>query len=148
MQIGILLGTFARPTLEADLDAVKACGLDCVQLSMDCAGLPPMPDEIAPELSGRIRREAAARGITIASLQGTFNMCHPDAPASAARAAAPSGAGRGLPAARHVEDSPLHRHARPREHVAAPPGQRFARGLARHVRLRARGGGHRQARRA
>jgi hypothetical protein len=27
MQIGILMGTFARPTLEARLDAVKACGL-------------------------------------------------------------------------------------------------------------------------
>jgi len=79
MRIGILIGTFARPTLEARLDAVKASGLDCVQLSMDCAGLAPMPDEIAPELVGRIRREAAARGITIAAVQGTFNMSHPDA---------------------------------------------------------------------
>jgi sugar phosphate isomerase/epimerase len=79
MRIGILIGTFSRPTLEARLDAVKACGLDCVQLSMDCAGLPLMPDRIAPELVQRIRREAAARGIQIASLQGTFNMSHPDA---------------------------------------------------------------------
>ena len=79
IQIGILLGTFAGPTLEARLDAVKACGLDCVQMSLDCAGLPAMPDEIASELAGRIRREAAARGITIASVQGTFNMSHPDA---------------------------------------------------------------------
>ena len=79
MQIGILMGTFARPTLEARLDAVKACGLDCVQLSMGCAGLPMMPDEIPPELVTRIRREADARGITIASLEGTFNMSHPDA---------------------------------------------------------------------
>ena len=79
MQIGILMGTFARPTLEARLDAVKACGLDCVQLSMGCAGLPAMPDEIPPELVARIRREADARGITIASLEGTFNMSHPDA---------------------------------------------------------------------
>jgi sugar phosphate isomerase/epimerase len=78
MQLGILMGTFARGTLEARLDAVKACGLECVQLSMSCAGLPMMPDEIAPELLGRIRREAAARGITIASLEGTFNMSHPD----------------------------------------------------------------------
>ena len=30
-------------------------------------------------LIARIRREAAARGIEIASLQGTFNMSHPDA---------------------------------------------------------------------
>jgi sugar phosphate isomerase/epimerase len=79
MQIGILLGTFRGPTLEARLDVVKACGLDCVQVSMDCAGLAPMPDEIAPEALARIRREAAARGIEIVSVQGTFNMCHPDA---------------------------------------------------------------------
>lgn len=79
MQIGILMGTFARPTLEARFDAVKACGLDCVQLSMGCAGLPAMPDEIPPELVARIRREADTRGIEIASLEGTFNMSHPDA---------------------------------------------------------------------
>ncbi|MSU64104.1 MAG: sugar phosphate isomerase/epimerase [Pedosphaera sp.] len=79
IQIGILLGTFARGSLETRLDAVKACGLDCVQLSLDCAAMPAMPDEIPPEVSVRIRREAAARGITIASVQGTFNMSHPDA---------------------------------------------------------------------
>ena len=78
IRIGILLGTFAGPTLEARLDAAKTRGLDCVQLSLDCAGLPAMPDEISPELARRIRREAGARGITIAALQGTFNMCHPD----------------------------------------------------------------------
>ena len=78
IQIGVLLGTFTGPTLESRLDAVKAAGLDCVQLSMDCAGLPMMPDAIPPELPARARREAASRGITIASLQGTFNMCHPD----------------------------------------------------------------------
>ena len=79
MQIGIFLETFARPTLEARLDAVKANGLDCVQLQMTSAGLPTMPDAIAPELLARIRREAEAREIEIGCLQGTFNMCHPDA---------------------------------------------------------------------
>ena len=79
MQIGILMKMFERPTLEARLDAVKACGLDCVQLSMSCAGLPAMPDEIAPELVAKIRREVDAHGMTIASLEGTFNMSHPDA---------------------------------------------------------------------
>jgi len=79
IQIGILLGTIRRGTLEARLDAVKACGLDCVQVSLDCAGLPDMPENIPPEVAGRIRREAADRGITIASVQGTFNMSHPDA---------------------------------------------------------------------
>ena len=79
MQIGLLLGTISRPTFAARLDAVKACGLDCVQISMDCAGMPAMPDEIAPEQAARIRREAAERGIAIVSVSGTFNMSHPDA---------------------------------------------------------------------
>jgi sugar phosphate isomerase/epimerase len=79
MQIGILMGTFGRRTLEGRLDAVKASGLNCVQLSMASAGLPRMPEEIPPALVGRIRREADARGITIASIDGTFNMSHPDA---------------------------------------------------------------------
>jgi sugar phosphate isomerase/epimerase len=78
-QIGILLATtFTTGTLEARLDAARACGLACVQMSMACANLPEMPDEIPPELPERIRREAAARGIAIGSMTGTFNMSHPD----------------------------------------------------------------------
>ena len=77
--IGILLATtFTTGTLEARLDGAKACGLACVQMSMACANLPEMPDEIPAELPGRIRREASARGIAIASVTGTFNMTHPD----------------------------------------------------------------------
>lgn len=79
IRIGILLGTIRTGSLAARLDAVKASGLDCVQLSMDCAGLPMMPDVISPELAKQIRSEAAARGITLASVAGTFNMRHPDA---------------------------------------------------------------------
>jgi sugar phosphate isomerase/epimerase len=79
MQLGVLLGTFGRGTIEERLDAVKACGLDCVQVSLDCAGVSLMPDQIPAGLASRIRREAAARGISIASVQGTFNMSHPDA---------------------------------------------------------------------
>lgn len=78
-QIGILLATtFTTGTLEARLDAAKACGLGCVQMSMACAGLADMPDQIPADLPARIRREAAARGIAIASVTGTFNMSHPD----------------------------------------------------------------------
>jgi hypothetical protein len=79
MQIGLLLGTISRPTFEARLDALKEAGLDCMQLSMGSAGVPDMPDQIPAELSARIRRAAADRGITIAAVQGTFNMSHPDA---------------------------------------------------------------------
>ena len=65
---------------------------------MGCAGLPVMPDEIPPELVARIRREAAARGITIASVEGTFNMSHPDAEHRRAGSAAAAGPGGGMPA--------------------------------------------------
>src|ERR1035437_5836795 len=78
-QIGILLATtFTTGTLEARLDVASACGLTCVQMSMACANLPEMPDQIPTELPERMRREAEARGIAIASVTGTFNMSHPD----------------------------------------------------------------------
>jgi sugar phosphate isomerase/epimerase len=77
--IGILLATtFTTGTLGARLDAARSFGLDRVQMSMACANLPEMPDQIPAELPGRIRREASARGIAIASVTGTFNMSHPD----------------------------------------------------------------------
>ena len=79
MQVGILLNVFSRPSLEARLDTAKAHGLECVQISMDCAGLPPMPERIDPELAARICRAAADRGVALVSVEGTFNMCHPDA---------------------------------------------------------------------
>lgn len=78
-QIGILLATtYTSGTLEQRLDEAKAHELACVQVSMSCDGLPDMPDEIPAGLPERFRREAAARGLAIASLQGTFNMGHPD----------------------------------------------------------------------
>lgn len=78
-KIGILIATtFTTGTLEARLDAVKANGLACVQMSMAAAGLAEMPDRIPANLPDRMRRESSARGIAIASLTGTFNMTHPD----------------------------------------------------------------------
>ncbi len=78
MQLGIFAKTFPRPTLGATLDAVRACGLDCVQFNMACAGLPPLPDRIDDDVADTVRRETAARGITLAAVSGTFNMAHPD----------------------------------------------------------------------
>jgi len=78
-QIGILLATtYTTGTLESRLDEAKTHGLTCVQMSMAAANLAEMPDQIPQELSGSIRRAAAARGIAIGSVQGTFNMSHPD----------------------------------------------------------------------
>ena len=78
MQLGIFAKTFVRPTFEETLDAVRAHGLHCLQFNMACAGLPSLPDDIDPDLCKRIRREIAARQITMTAISGTFNMIHPD----------------------------------------------------------------------
>ena len=78
MRIGIMARTFARPTLEATLDAVARHGIYSVQFGMSCAGMPELPERIDPALCDRIRREMAAREITMSAISGTFNMIHPD----------------------------------------------------------------------
>lgn len=78
-KIGILVATTYRTgTLSQRLDAAKTHGMACVQLSMACAGLPEMPDSIPAGLPQQFGKETAARGMAVACLTGTFNMCHPD----------------------------------------------------------------------
>jgi sugar phosphate isomerase/epimerase len=78
MQIGIFAKTFARPTLDATLDAVVEHGIGCVQFNMACAGVPSMPAQIDAALIAEIRTAMAARHLHMAALSGTFNMIHPD----------------------------------------------------------------------
>jgi sugar phosphate isomerase/epimerase len=78
MRLGIFAKTFPHPSLEETLDAVRAHGIGCVRFNMSCAGLPPMPEEIPPELADRIREEMDKRGLTMSAVSGTFNMIHPD----------------------------------------------------------------------
>lgn len=79
MQLGIHIGTFRRPTLEAALDAVTGHGLDCIHLNLKSAGVESMPRRIDDSLCVRIARETANRGISVTSVSGTFNMIHPEA---------------------------------------------------------------------
>jgi sugar phosphate isomerase/epimerase len=78
MQLGIFAKTFTRPSLGETLDAVRVHGLGCVQFNMSCAGLPPMPEEISPELAERVQGEMDQRNLVMAAVSGTFNMIHPD----------------------------------------------------------------------
>ena len=78
MRLGIMATTFTRPTLEATLDAVVACGVQSVQFDLACAGVPTLPAQIAPALCARVRDAFAVRGLTMEALSGTFNMIHPD----------------------------------------------------------------------
>jgi sugar phosphate isomerase/epimerase len=69
---------YKRRTFEEVLDAVAADGLECFQFNAEIAGLTPMPEQIPLGLPERVREAAAARGLEIATFQGTFNMCHPN----------------------------------------------------------------------
>jgi sugar phosphate isomerase/epimerase len=79
MQLGIFSKTFVRPTLEETLDAVGVYDLTHVQFNMSCVGLPTLPDRIDEELCRRIARAHRGRGLTMAAISGTFNLCDPDA---------------------------------------------------------------------
>jgi len=78
MLLGIHIGTFQRPTLEAALDAVKQHGLSCVHFKMTSAGLESKPRQIDDSTCERINRAMRDRGVSIATLSATFNMIHPD----------------------------------------------------------------------
>lgn len=78
MQLGVFAKTFVRSTLDETLDAVCSHRLSCVQFNLSCAGLPTLPDELSAVEARRIGRAAAARGIHLAAVSGTFNMIHPD----------------------------------------------------------------------
>src|SRR5919198_6585732 len=77
MRLGIMATTFTRPTLEATLDAVAACGVQSVQFDLACAGVPTLPAQIAPALCARVRDAFAVRGLTMEALSGTFNVKGP-----------------------------------------------------------------------
>lgn len=78
MRLGIFAKTYERASVEAVFQAVQGQGFGCVQFNMSCTGLPSLPEEIEPALAARVRAAAAAQGIEIAAVSGTYNMIHPD----------------------------------------------------------------------
>ena len=78
MQLGIFANTFPRSSLEANLDAIKSNGFECVQYNMTCAGLTSMPDTIDTELCDRIRAAMVEREVNMSAISGTFNIIDPD----------------------------------------------------------------------
>jgi sugar phosphate isomerase/epimerase len=78
MHLGIFAKTFPRPTLEETLDAVASYPLTHVQFNMSCAGLTPLTDRIDEDLCVWIARLFKERGLTMAAISGTFNLCDPD----------------------------------------------------------------------
>jgi sugar phosphate isomerase/epimerase len=79
MHLGIFARTFPRKSLEETLDAIADRGLTHVQFNMSCCGLPTLPERIDEDLSIWIARSFRERGLTMAAISGTFNLCDPDA---------------------------------------------------------------------
>jgi len=78
MQIGIMSRTFFRPTLEEELDAVVDHGITCMQFDLSSAGIASLPDQIDEDLCSKIHDAFKARNLTMAGVNGLFNMIHPD----------------------------------------------------------------------
>src|SRR5436305_459243 len=78
MQIGIFTSVFERTNLARRLEAVRQLGLNCVQFDLGSAGVASMPDRIEPEFCDSIAAAFSAHGVTMAAINGTFNMNHPD----------------------------------------------------------------------
>ena len=75
IRAGIFAKTFARPTMEEALDAVAASGIGEIQFNMAIAGGPSLPAEVPPEVVDEVRRAVAARGLRMAAVSGTYNIC-------------------------------------------------------------------------
>ena len=78
MEIGILSKTISRPTLEEELDCIRAHGIRCIQFSLTSTGLSYMPDEIPPSVRDNVRQTLATKGVTMSGISGTYNMAHPN----------------------------------------------------------------------
>ena len=77
MDLGIFAKTFPRPTLEETLDAVATHRLSHIQFNMSCMGLPTLPDRLDEGSCVWIAQALHERGLTMAAISGTFNMCDP-----------------------------------------------------------------------
>jgi sugar phosphate isomerase/epimerase len=78
MRLGIFARTFARPTLEAALDAVAEHGLDAAQFNPLLLGGPSLPETISPADAARVAAAHRTRGLEMVAVSGTYNMAHPD----------------------------------------------------------------------
>lgn len=78
MRFGIFAKTFAGADPHTVLAQVRAAGFVTAQYNMACSGLPPMPDEIPPEVAAAVANAAEQNGVSICAVSGTYNMAHPD----------------------------------------------------------------------
>ena len=124
MRLGVMTSVLPRPSIEAVAEAVRAAGLDAVQLNLEFAGLEALPESLDEATARRIGAAFTDRGIEVAAVSGTFNAIDAD---PARRAESDPAYWRSRRLLRVVGDTgyhAVHRHSEPRLYVAAPSGQR------------------------
>lgn len=78
MKLGIFAKTFDGADPQTVLDAVAAAGFAAAQYNMACSGIASMPDTISESQARSVSAAAAAAGVDIVAVSGTYNMIHPD----------------------------------------------------------------------
>lgn len=76
--LGVMTRHVERHSIEEVAEAVASHGLGTVQLSMESAGIDPMPLEIGAGDTRRIAGAFARAGVSISAVSGTFNVIDPD----------------------------------------------------------------------
>jgi sugar phosphate isomerase/epimerase len=89
-RLGVLTSEFERPSLEATLDALVGHNIGAVQFQLGSAvpslplqtslrmGLDVLGEYLSPSFCSEIHEQLAKRGLTLAAVDGTFNMICPD----------------------------------------------------------------------
>ena len=141
MQLGIFAKTFPGTGAANLLGAVRAAGYECTQFNMAGVDLPPMPDAIPDAVLADLGAAAAASGVAIVALSGTYNMIHPDPTVRADGLRRLGVMLAGGAQARGRAGDAVHRQPRCPGPVAASSGQRHACRLGRSVPRDGAGGG-------
>lgn len=78
MELGMYTVELSRPSVEALFRDIRGYGFTQVQFNFLSVMDEEMPKSIPEELVRRVRKAADDHGVGIASVNGTFNMIHPD----------------------------------------------------------------------
>jgi sugar phosphate isomerase/epimerase len=76
--LGIMTRHVERATIEENAAAIAALGLEVVQLSLESAGLDPLPESLSEHDARHIAGAFRDAGVRIAAVSGTFNVIDPD----------------------------------------------------------------------
>lgn len=75
--LGIMTRHVERPGIKAVAEAIHGYGLGAVQLSLESAGLEPLPLDLPESAARQIAATFRDAGVRIAAVSGTFNLLEP-----------------------------------------------------------------------